>query len=339
MYDDGDSLVSEWRQRLITNEDPMHLHKTLGILCLLSYAWRFSLRFLHGDVDMGFRQYPRCTLPTLALHLALNLSSFAFQIPSKRIQSGYRIWPEYRFHSLVFLCRSLAFIAFQWYDDTSRGHQDDDLSSNHNHHLRNLIIIMASVTAADLGSNMYSESSGFARNLQVHNGVKFFFSFLQLLATTGCLSVENNYSIHMVFCCIIQVNAFLMTLRRKNLVGQTALVSVYAGMLLVGWIIGDAEMASKGARAQAQLHLLGMMAALLRMSPRVLPRPWSLIHSKYFIWPFLYGVLQYQSRPDLVSSDQVPMSLIFANVSCFVATVALAIYKVNHGYHFKKKNI
>jgi hypothetical protein len=78
-----------WKQQLITKDDPWHVHKTLGVACLVSYAWRFSLA--GGSADMGFATHPEFTVPTLVLHEALTLSSFVFQIPKKRINSGDRI--------------------------------------------------------------------------------------------------------------------------------------------------------------------------------------------------------------------------------------------------------
>ncbi|CAB9518571.1 unknown protein [Seminavis robusta] len=101
-----------WKQKLFTKEDPFHLHKTLALLCLASFVWRFSL---FGAADLGFRSHPQWTLVTLILHFSLHLSSFAFSIPAKRIAStstgGWRIWPEYRLHAAIFCLSQLSCIA------------------------------------------------------------------------------------------------------------------------------------------------------------------------------------------------------------------------------------
>jgi hypothetical protein len=86
---------AQWKEKLITQEDPMQLHKTLGILCLIHFAWRFSM--VGADSDMGFKTYPHLTIPAICLHLLLSLSSLEFKIPEKRIKEGSRIWPEYRY--------------------------------------------------------------------------------------------------------------------------------------------------------------------------------------------------------------------------------------------------
>jgi hypothetical protein len=44
-----------WRAKLITKEDPIHVHKTLGILVLLSFIYRLSQ---YGETDMGFANKP-----------------------------------------------------------------------------------------------------------------------------------------------------------------------------------------------------------------------------------------------------------------------------------------
>jgi hypothetical protein len=79
------SALSRWR---ITGEDPLHVRKALGILCLASFLWRFGQ--IGDTTDMGFASHPNLTLrlPTLLLHLMLNLLSIDFRIPRKRIDFG-----------------------------------------------------------------------------------------------------------------------------------------------------------------------------------------------------------------------------------------------------------
>ena len=76
---------------------------------------------VHLDVD-----WPAGTLERFALvvaqqspHLALQLSGLRFTIPRRRVAEGSRIWPEYRWHALVFACRSLALMALALTRDTS----------------------------------------------------------------------------------------------------------------------------------------------------------------------------------------------------------------------------
>lgn len=78
-------------EKLVTKEDPLLVHKTLGVLVLSSFAWRLS-KTVSYESDMGFASHPEWTIPTFFLHLCLNLSSFEFHIPKQRIKEGGRIW-------------------------------------------------------------------------------------------------------------------------------------------------------------------------------------------------------------------------------------------------------
>lgn len=77
------TYVQRLKKGLITKEDPYHVHKTLGILCLISFAFRYS----HLP-SMAFDTHPALTLPTLLLHFMLSASSFEFRLPAKRVKDG-----------------------------------------------------------------------------------------------------------------------------------------------------------------------------------------------------------------------------------------------------------
>ena len=68
--------VQEVKKKLVTHEDPGHVHKILGIACLVSYIWRMTQV---GESDMAFAAYPEWTIPTLIMHASLTLSSFLFK--------------------------------------------------------------------------------------------------------------------------------------------------------------------------------------------------------------------------------------------------------------------
>lgn len=150
--------IHEWKKQLITREDPMHLHKGLGILCLLSFIWRLA----HvGTSDMGFLSHPHLTIPTVCLHLMLTASAFEFKISARRIKDGTRIWPEYRMHAMVFLCRSVAVIVMYWCE-TQHGLK--------RHYDINLAIVLASMAAADLCSASVGKEyqSNSVRDIDTH---------------------------------------------------------------------------------------------------------------------------------------------------------------------------
>ena len=337
------TVVKEWTEALVTKDDPFHVHKTLGMACLASFAWRMRLAYQNQQVyDMGFASHPSWTIPTLALHLSLNLSSFEFHnLPARRIKTGYRIWKEYRIHSLVFLCRSLAFMAMTCYEITY------DVKPNH---WRNLFIVLATVLAADVGSYIVVDhTSGFARQLAVPNAVKFFFSASQFLATTYCLygTTHRRFSNHFVFCMIVQLNALLMTIRRKNLARHYVLVSLYGVMLVAGCIICHTELVMSGWSAFWICHICACVAIVMRLGPQLPALRW--LQSKYVVWPCvsmlmrdLLPILDNNENKEsssatsstallLVESQLRPVALVAS-----VGALAVGYYKCNYGYQQEK---
>jgi hypothetical protein len=82
------SALSRWR---ITGEDPLHVRKALGILCLASFLWRFGQ--IGDTTDMGFASHPNLTvrLPTLLLHLSSIYRRSISESHANESTSGYRI--------------------------------------------------------------------------------------------------------------------------------------------------------------------------------------------------------------------------------------------------------
>ncbi len=89
--------------KLITKEDPMHIHKTLGVICLVNYGYRYYLLFTTGTMhlDNPIACYLMCA------HAMLSISSLIYHIPSKRNKIAPMIYPEYRQHSILFAMRSV----------------------------------------------------------------------------------------------------------------------------------------------------------------------------------------------------------------------------------------
>ena len=350
------STTAGWR-RLVTAEDPYHVHKTLGLACVASFAWRSCM--IGPDDDMGFARYPHLTVPTLLLHLLLNLSSFVFAIPSQRIKTGgYRIWPEYRWHSLIFLSRSLVYLFMVWlvqqYPQVQDPPADDDAFAFFwrralhtfvwDRHGWNWLLVLASSGAATLASQSQGPyRSQTIRDLEVPAAVQYYFSVAQILATTACLwGLPHRYTTHFIFCGILQGNAFLMTLRRKNVGSHGGLVFGYFLMIVLGMVACNTDNVH---RAKYQYEYLGMAlvghtAILLRTSPRwtnttafhnqkhaqttrttlveaVLALPWHCLsllqNNKFVLWTAMYVLAEYVARPlvrdmeEASRNDTVPL--------------------------------
>ena len=89
--------------KLITKEDPLHIHKSLGFICLANYAYRYYLLIRHGSMDLNNSNAAILIL----CHATLSCSSLVFHIPASRNKTAPMIYPEYRLHSILFVLRSV----------------------------------------------------------------------------------------------------------------------------------------------------------------------------------------------------------------------------------------
>ena len=97
--------------KLLTTEDPYHLHKTLGVVCLLNYGYRYYLMICYGTMNLNNN-----TAALLVLcHALLSVSSLGFHIPSIRNPTSPMIYPEYRMHSIIFALRSVVCYFLTYY--------------------------------------------------------------------------------------------------------------------------------------------------------------------------------------------------------------------------------
>lgn len=214
------AVVARWLERappklrrtyakLFTNEDRfagvLSPHKLLGLSCLAHSAYRFARV---GPADMGFGP-TAATLACIGLHATLSASSFLFRVPLRR-KVSYGIWREYRLHSIVFTLRSLAMMLLIWVEGAL------GLAPNH---LANALICMAGVAASDWCTRAVGPEgrSRTVRDLDGPHAMRFGFAAMQIQTTSAVVLGHRRFSMHFIFAFIVQFNAFLMTLRRKNL--------------------------------------------------------------------------------------------------------------------------
>lgn len=243
---------------------------------------------------MGFRSHPQLTVPTLLLHLLLNLTSFIFAIPQRRIKEGSRIWPEYRYHSLVFASRSLVAMLLYWYEQTYT-------PTEPYHYWGSVIIVLLTLAAADLSTasaQQYASKS--IRELDIARYTRYFFTVCQFYATAGVLFGVRRYTLQFLNVLVVQLNPFLFTLRRKNLISHTATVTIYGILLFFGFAVCLFEYTSTGGMVLLRsVAFIGNVAIVWRTSSLVwfLPPAWRrFLQNKYLIWTVL-GVLTQYMRP------------------------------------------
>jgi len=277
--------IAQWKKGLFTHEDSQYLHKVFGFPVLAHILFRLISVFRNPFNDLGFKATP-VTLGLVILHLGLSVSSLIFKIPKVRIKEGSRIWPEFRLHSIVFACRSLACMALVWYEKRY------DLAPMY---WANVLIVMATLVSADIATNSVDpiSRSNTIRGLETSAAYKFAFSFMQFLGTTGCLFGLRAFGGQFGIVFIIQTYAFTLTLRRKNLVSHRATVIFYTCQLSIGAAVAQIEIwQAGGVQALFMFPALAACAMLLRIGLGL---------NKYLVWAIMGMVFQFARKASSVA--------------------------------------
>ena len=191
----------------------------------------------------------------------------------------------------------------------------------------NIIIILGTMAAADITSYCQGpqHASGFARELDVPAIVKYFFSMAQLGATAMILHGQRRYTMHFIMIMIIQGNAFLMTIRRKNLASHTVLTSIYGIALAGAGMMAYLEYSRANPNVRRAVALIGFTATILRTGPRWIPGLSIIQNNKYLLWISMYLLHETYIRPYL--NVEMSTARVALNVSLTFAAVALGCYK------------
>lgn len=201
--------------KLATKEDPLHIHKTLGVICLANYGYRFYLLLVHGTMNLD----NSTAIILLGCHAALSTSSLVFHIPSVRNPKAPMIYPEYRLHSILFVWRSVVCFLLTYYGaDTAYRYA----------------ACMATMILADTITSQFSTTNKTTtmRNMPFDNTIG---DELQRRITRMQSAQQIGATLYMLGnldSCFspmlaIQIAAFLMTLVRKNIIDSTAWHTVY----------------------------------------------------------------------------------------------------------------
>lgn len=240
--------VHRIRRKLFTREDPVGIHKYMGIFCLLHYAFRF-LQMFFGDISAGFGS--RCGkgpsfLPVLCLlpHAILSLSSLIFHtVPRERVVGKPMIWQEFRVHNILFGMRSIVCCFLAW------------LSLYHQHSppwrrtavvgscLTSLMVMVGAdqATARLRQNNQESTTATMPYwegcNMETQKRFKVFYAYSQFMASLACISVANPVW-GLAVLLAIQGASFLMTLVRKGLLSPKGYHIGYTLTLVLPYYVG-----------------------------------------------------------------------------------------------------
>lgn len=211
--------------KLATKEDPWHLHKILGTVCLVHFVHRVLLLFTAGSMQFTTPQ----DMYMITLHGALSASSFIFPLPSVRNAAKPMIYPEFRAHSTLFALRSVLACM---------------LHHGGYHYTWMMLLCIQTMGVADLITLYYkaqqSTQSTTMRNMpfdpaittKEQQSIIQMHSRLQLGATWFMLVNVDTAFLPLL---AIQLAAFLMTLVRKSIIGTQTWHLLYSVALWLNY--------------------------------------------------------------------------------------------------------
>lgn len=264
-------------KKLFTREDPNHIHKTLGLLTVISFFYRYGYCYnMYGN--LGFNgptsdtQSQLLDWGTMFVHMLLAFSSILFRVPKKRIaEKPMVIYEEYRQHAMVFTLRCFTLFAVLMLAPKTHPYAIFGVVMAHHMFADYITSIHGTVGNTAVRANVEKVSS-------FYKTVAKFYSLYQFLAI-GSHIFTNPRHIDLAYNAIIaiQSSAFMMTLYRKRIVRGKTHMAVYSFCLLLS--------AFHILRLLSPLTIgLVIAAFLIRIN---LPRAFS---NKYVIWVGCFAV-------------------------------------------------
>ena len=229
---------------LITNHDPFHVHKILGLFVLLHFIYRFYLVATTGRAFSSPKEPTYISICGVLLHGVLSWSSLLLPLPTKRNFAKPMIWPEFRYHSILFATRHVLSTIFTlancWPSSSS--------SNNDNQVVLNCIsrgtIIIGTVKLASYITSKHGNKTHRTTNTMPYpnnvssiqeTNIKRMYTAAQFGATITCFM--NDPTMQFVPLLGIQMAPLLMTLVRKGRISTTTYHRVYSISLSLGYIV------------------------------------------------------------------------------------------------------
>lgn len=253
-------ILTNIKEKLFTHEDSYHLHKSLGLYCLLNYGYQFYLYFTYKEPILNFF--------TILPHILLHISSFNFKVLEKRpVESRMAmfIWKEQRLHSLIFAWRACFAILFV----------------NYCYLFTFLAMMGADVATFIYGTEGVSSIRGQHSKVGKRDTIKEFFTTFFSISQFGAIIItlgifQDKPSKILIFSTLppIQTSSFGMTLIRKNMITYKTWSTLYTLELLFTFLIWYKE------NNNLCVLPLSMIVYFLRCNGI----------SKYTIWSYLCSI-------------------------------------------------
>lgn len=247
--------------KLSTREDHFNIHKTLGILALSNYCYRFYNLFVYNDMkfDTNF------DAATILIHFFLSSTSLIFKLSKKRHSTLPIIYPEMRLHSIVFATRSVVcfFLCYFEFDIIFR-----------------MISCLLTNVSADIvtyylkqGTTIRGGNAAFEIEPKKERRLKHLYSLFQLGATLAMLG-----NINIVFSPLlgIQIAALNMTLIKKGIITPRTYHIVYSACLVINLFVLELD-------TNYIIKMLSgsILSANMRFKYNI---------NKYIMWCFVFGL-------------------------------------------------
>jgi hypothetical protein len=204
--------------RLVTHEDGKyaHAHKIVGSLVLGHFIYRLWHWAVTGD--LGFTNDPTL-LMWIGIHALLHVTSFQFILPPRRNMVYNIIWPEMRWHTMIFAYRALAVMFCIWLHE--RGFISHAVCVS-----ARCGIVIATMLIGDTVTRIFKSNTKTMRNnpypayvpatvSKVHN---MFYSASQIFGTFNMM--YRGYDLVFLTLIPIQTAPFCMTLVKKGIINQ-----------------------------------------------------------------------------------------------------------------------
>jgi hypothetical protein len=293
-------------RKLATHEDPYHLHKTLGILSLLHFVYRyFWVLPLTGNLGFNGTKFDWVCM---TLHLLLGCSSLIFKVIKARILKFPMImWEEYRLHAIVFTLRCWSVFAVGAALKAAPAQYRELAYGTLSGRFVMFAVVLAHHVVADYITACFGTpgvTSVRVAQSKKTGKVKFgatkrLYSFYQFLAIASHLTPHPTarlMDLGFNTLIAIQSSAFLMTLCRKNIITWRTHGIIYTSCLLLS--AGCMLRAMCFAGVDGRFLVVSTMAVFyLRVTFRL---------NKYLLWAG-YTAVTYSAVADAVAAPLAPL--------------------------------
>jgi hypothetical protein len=284
--------------KLVTKEDPYHIHKMLGILSLGHFSYRFFNLFTYRSMDFNTNY----DIAFLWIHILLSATSFQFKIPKTRNQVSPMIYPEFRLHNLLFSYRSILCSLFLYYKFPIT---------------YNILVCYLTMIGADIVTYYYKDgttmrSMQFDSNVPIESKqiITLYHSKMQVCATIYMIgNIDSAFS--PLFA--IQFPSFLMTLVRKNIIKRNHWHFLYGLSLMTNIFVYYS--------LSLDYIIFQFLTYNLFYYLRFIKR-----QNKYICWTIIYGFfLLYRQYPyTIIYDDIIKRIFIYIYIS---TTLPIFFYK------------